>query len=78
MKETVLVTWVDAEKELPDSDTTVLIHCAVADDPVWLGYHDGSRWHSITGEEIDDDLVDDWAELPSPPRTKTLQQGKPS
>jgi hypothetical protein len=59
--------WVDACKQLPDSDTTVLIHCPISDDPVWIGYHDGEMWRQIDGEALPDDFVDHWAELPEPP-----------
>lgn len=62
------VKWVDASKEKPDSDTTVMIHCPVGDDPVWMGYHDGETWRTIDDEPIDEKLVDHWAHLPEPPR----------
>lgn len=52
---------------LPDSDTTVLIHCPISDDPVWMGYHDGETWRSVDGEALDRDFVDHWAHLPDPP-----------
>ncbi len=61
------VIWHDAEKSLPDSDQTVLVHCPISDDPVWLGYHDGETWRSIDGEALPENFVDHWAQLPDPP-----------
>ncbi len=60
--------WIDAEKELPDSDTTVLIHCPIGDDPVWFGYHDGEKWHTADGEPLEAEFVDHWANLPEAPK----------
>lgn len=65
------VQWHDAEKELPDSDTTVLIHCPISDDPVWLGYHDGNTWWRDVGGDsfsLPELFVDHWADLPEPPK----------
>lgn len=61
------VEWVDAMQAKPDSDCTVLIHCPIADDPVWLGYHDGETWRNADGEALEEEFVDHWANLPDPP-----------
>jgi len=38
--------WIDATKELPDDNTTVLIcNLAAWDEPVQAGYHDGEFWY---------------------------------
>lgn len=69
-----LITWVDAEEKLPDSDTTVLVFAPGADDPVWVGYHDGCFWFGIDDVEYDDDSDSDhpkvthWADLPAGPK----------
>ena len=56
--------WVPINERLPDSDTTVLVAVVDADEPVWLGYLDGSEWCEISGAPI---RVTHWAELPAPP-----------
>ena len=44
------IEWVSVKDALPDSDTTVLVYAPAAlDEPVWLGYHDGETWVSVTG-----------------------------
>lgn len=61
---TTTIQWHDATRELPDSDTTVLVHHPGADEPTWLGYHDGEGWYYV-----DDGLpakVQRWAHLPEP------------
>jgi hypothetical protein len=37
-------TWKSVTDEMPDADQTVLVHCPDADEPVWLGFHDGECW----------------------------------
>ena len=54
-------TWIDASKELPDSDTTVFVSLINDPEPVWLGYHDGTTWLSVEGAEIE---VIAWSDLP--------------
>lgn len=63
---TVSVRWFDVCQQLPDSDQTVMIHCPIADDDVWLGYHDGKTWRQLDGESLEE-IVDHWAQLPEPP-----------
>lgn len=55
------IQWMPAAAELPDSYTTVLITCVDSDEPVWLGYHDGTEWLTIEGQSV---KVIHWAELP--------------
>ena len=63
----VTVTWYPAQWQLPDSDTTVLIHRPKAIDPIWLGYHDGETWRLADGESLDEGDVIHWANLPAVP-----------
>jgi hypothetical protein len=58
---TETITWNDACLKLPDSDSTVLISCPTADEPVWLGYHDGEDWFAVDGGPA---LVVAWAKMP--------------
>ncbi len=57
-------SWIDAGKELPDAETTVLVCIRNADEPVWLGYYNGEEWKDVEGMAID---VTHWAEMPLPP-----------
>ena len=61
------VQWFDVDEQLPDDGQTVLIHCAGADDPVWIGYHDGETWRDVDGANLGNAFVHHWAELPEPP-----------
>ncbi len=53
--------WIDADRALPDSDTTVLISTPDSSEPVWLGFHDGECWRNVEGFPI---AVTGWAEMP--------------
>lgn len=57
-------SWIDASKELPDAETTVLICIKDAGEPVWLGYHNGDEWKDVEGMVIE---VTHWAEIPLAP-----------
>lgn len=57
-------SWIDAGKELPDAETTVLVCIKGANEPVWLGYHSGERWLDVEGFVIE---VSHWAEIPLAP-----------
>ena len=63
---TTQIKWISADK-LPGSDTTVIIHCPEADEPIWLGYHDGETWRTVEGAELKDEEVKHWTDLPEPP-----------
>lgn len=58
-----LGTWIDASKELPDCDTTVLVCSRKNAEPVWLGYHDGECWLSVDGTPLE---VTCWSDVPEP------------
>lgn len=61
-----IVDWHEAS-DLPDADTTVLVHCLAGDEPVWVGYFDGETWRSTDGDDLEDSVVLHWAHLPEPP-----------
>lgn len=64
---TSTVKWIEASKELPDSDIEVLV--VVSDESnkgeVWIGYHDGDRWRAASGGVVG---VAYWAEIPAAPQ----------
>jgi hypothetical protein len=67
------IQWIAVKDQLPDSDTTVLVYAPAAlDEPVWLGYHDGESWVSVTGamygteDEIAESVLA-WAQIPKGP-----------
>lgn len=47
IRQTVQITWVSAE-HLPDVDETVLVTLEGSDEPVWLGFFDGTGWVDAT------------------------------
>ena len=49
------ISWKSVEDELPDVDTTVLLHAPGADEPVWLGHYDGVFWFAVGGEGYGDE-----------------------
>jgi hypothetical protein len=66
------IEWIAVADELPDVDTTVLVHAPGSDEPVWLGYFDGEDWLEIGGamysnEEELADCVTAWAPIPTGP-----------
>ena len=61
------IIWHDATKELPDSDSDVLILCDSCSTPVWIGHHDGERWDYADGGMLRHTIVSHWAELPPGP-----------
>ncbi len=52
------IVWQDG---VPDADTTVLTLSPTSDEPIWLGYWDGSIWRDVEGFPRD---VIAWAEPP--------------
>jgi len=59
------LNWTQAD-EPPDADTTVMIAIAHSDEPVWLGYFDGTSWWTVDHMKA---IVTHWAETPAPPET---------
>lgn len=64
-----MMDWKSVKEEMPDADSTVIIHAPKDDEPVWLGYFDGSVWRGVHGGELFH-RVSHWMELPEPPATK--------
>jgi hypothetical protein len=64
---TETIQWMPAA-ELPDSDSIVLITCTDGDDPVWLGYYDGTEWLTVEGAAV---KVSHWAEMPAGGKDQT-------
>jgi hypothetical protein len=67
---TCSVFWVDARRELPDDDMTVLV--ALDDGEVWTGYMDAGIWRYVSADAIDA-TVTHWAEFPSPSNRELSQ-----
>ena len=63
--------WKRCADEMPDSDSTVMIHHAEEDEPVWMGYHDGETWRMVDGTRC---AVSHWMPLPEPPRGDDKRQ----
>lgn len=66
------IQWISVTEQLPDADTTVLVHAPGADDPVWLGFYDGVFWFAVTGAAYGDQdeiaaEVSAWATMPAGP-----------
>lgn len=65
MSETL--NWIDASKDVPDENQTVLMFMPGADEPVWLGYLDEGTWKLADGMDTDT-VVSHWCELPEGPK----------
>jgi hypothetical protein len=65
MNETI--TWTDANIQLPDDNTTVLIFAPGADEPVWMGYHEYKNWYYAEGDALKPGAVTHWATFPNGP-----------
>lgn len=63
------VCWIACADEMPDDDRTVLYYAPREDEPIWLGYVDGGRWHADNGAELRYPVTH-WADLPAPPEEK--------
>jgi len=64
---TETITWIDANEQLPDDEITVLVYSSqIADEPVWLGYHEEHLWLAVDGTELED--VTHWAHVPAGPQ----------
>lgn len=57
------ITWVSAE-HLPDVDETVLVTLLGDDEPVWLGFFDGTDWVDATTGGAFMGNVTAWAAMP--------------
>jgi len=62
-----MVQWIDASRELPDDEMTVLV--ALDDGEVWTGFHEENEWRYVSAELISARVMY-WAEFPLPPNTK--------
>jgi hypothetical protein len=60
--------WFNAREQLPDADETVLVVIPTHDDPVWLGYYDGTTWITVEGLPLTDNAVTCWAHMPRGPQ----------
>ncbi|MCM0081805.1 DUF551 domain-containing protein [Geomonas sp. Red32] len=58
--------WISVSKELPDSETTVLINCPDDDEPVWFGWWDGENWYENNGAALPEGYVSHWQHFPDP------------
>ncbi len=56
--------WKRSGVELPPKDETVLVYHEYAEEPVWLGYHDGQEWRYADGGSCRPLF---WSALPTPP-----------
>lgn len=66
------ITWIAVADELPDTDTTVLVHIPKAqDEPVWFGYYDSETgfWRDTDGSRFRYPVTH-WSNLPEPPTNK--------
>lgn len=67
------ISWIAVADQLPDADTTVLVHAPGSDEPVWLGFYDGFFWFAVTGDGYGDEdeiaaEVTAWATMPMGPQ----------
>jgi hypothetical protein len=62
------VVWVDALRDLPSADATVLV--ALADGEVWTGFYDAGIWRYVSADAIDA-AVTHWAAFPALPNVES-------
>lgn len=64
------IDWLPTSASRPDDDETVMIAAVDLSEPVWLGYHDGSRqqWYSVEGDNLTGHVTH-WARMPAGPRS---------
>jgi len=58
------VQWRSVDEDLPDDDTTVLIHLQCGE--VWTGFLDAGQWRYVSADAIDETVLQ-WAPFPKPP-----------
>ena len=57
------ITWVSAD-HFPDVDKTVLVTLVGDDEPVWIGFFDGTDWvDATTGGSFMGEVIA-WADMP--------------
>jgi hypothetical protein len=61
------INWIAVTDSVPDDDTTVLLFCPDAGEPVWLGYRDDEHWHFVDSIKVTY-AVTHWAEMPEGPK----------
>lgn len=59
-------TWIDAKRERPDADITVLLLHPDLAEPVWPGFWDGEEWLSADNHIVTAH-VRGWREFPAQP-----------
>jgi len=59
-----VVRWIDASRELPDDEMTVMI--AFEGGGVWTGFRDAGEWRCVDGELVKE-RVTHWGEFPDGP-----------
>jgi len=67
-KVTGKIEWVDAARELPDDEMTVLM--ALSDGEICPGFRDGNDWRYVSADLVDQGdgvTVTHWAALPEHP-----------
>ena len=58
------VVWRRPGAAIPALNRTVLVYATNAQEPVWLGYHDGCCWRAVDGTRLNQ--VELWGEIPHP------------
>jgi len=62
------IEWISVDKELPDSDITVLVFYKTENDcGVWLAFFEFDNWRLVDGVPLDLDQVIFWADVPAGP-----------
>lgn len=66
------VEWRLTKSELPDAEVTVILHVPTSDEPVWLGWFDGSSlWFDVSGAVIGGkNSVTHWAPMLAGPNIR--------
>jgi hypothetical protein len=60
--------WIPVTESMPDDESTVVVFCPDANDPVWPGYHDAGNWYWVDGDLAME--VTHWMPMPEPPEVK--------
>ena len=62
------IHWNKPADCMPDADETVLIFSTHSDEPVWLGYYDGTTWITVEGFPMAYNEVAYWSPMPRGPQ----------